>query len=672
MSKWWNEIDWRCIQMNFREIDMLDVETDKIIESLKEFNATVFMINTGGIIASYDTNLPFHHKSEFLKGDSLKDIIDACHKENIRVIARMDFSKIREDIFKMHPEWAFRTPNNDVVNYNGNISACLNGGYQQEAIFDILGEVIDMLHVDGFYFNMPGLRVFDYDLNFHGLCHCDSCKTKLHNRFGINIPEFTSVKLPTKITNKELVTAGRTPDMFKYAQFQNEEEQKLTHKLRSFIRSKDENCAIMNVDFKRSESNAEVGAELPRLVYHASMQTRMNLGINQDMVSSNTSVDFLGFAFRHISVSPALQKLRLWQTLANFGGLDYYLIGRIDNHLDKTAFNAVKKVFNFRAEHEKIYANLINQAKVLLIHNSHPQKASHEVNGWVIALTENHIPFAEVHQSLITDANLDKYDVIISEGEISKQISLKLESFVAQGGTLLLSGKLASDEKTKELVGVKEHEVYDRDMRSCMFVVNEQEHKVFKNLAETEVVFFGTKYDKHIYQGGVDQLLKVSSPQRFGPPEMVYGSGVDNYPGITVNTYQKGRVLYVPAEVGSTYFREGWENTGLFMADVLLNVIELRSLAPQLSKTAEVTLGYNKDNHYDIVQVINANGFFGSQVYDPTPIHNVDLIIPVKDKIKAVKQLSNNQSLAYELKDQFVSIHVDQIDEYEAIIIEYK
>ena len=99
MSKWWNEIDWRCIQMNFREIDMLDVETDKIIESLKEFNATVFMINTGGIIASYDTNLPFHHKSEFLKGDSLKDIIDACHKENIRVIARMDFSKNQRRYF---------------------------------------------------------------------------------------------------------------------------------------------------------------------------------------------------------------------------------------------------------------------------------------------------------------------------------------------------------------------------------------------------------------------------------------------------------------------------------------------------------------------------------------------------------------------------------------------
>lgn len=671
MSKWWKEIDWRCIQMNFREIDMLDVKVDKIIASLKEFDATVFMINTGGIIASYDSKLPFQHQSEFLKSDSLKEIIDACHKENIRVISRMDFSKIREDIFKDHPEWAFRTPTNDVINYNGNISTCMNGGYQQEAIFDILGEIIDTLHVDGFYFNMTGMRVFDYDLNFYGLCHCDSCKTKFRDRFGMEIPEFKGIDFPIKITDPKIYLAGRTPEMYKYAQFQTEEETKLVQKLRSYIRDKDENCAIMDVDFKRSESNSEVERPLPRLPYKSSMKTRMNLGTNQQMISSNTTVDFIGFSFRHVSVSPALQSLRLWQSLANFGGLDYYLIGRLDNHQDKSAFEAIKTVFNFRAKHENIYKDLVNQATVLLIHNSHPHKPSREEQGWVLSLTENHIAFAEVHESLINTSDLQKYSVIISSGSANKQLALKLEDYVASGGTLLLTGQLANTSVMDRLVGVSTRDTYDKHMHSCMFVIHPEDRSSFPSMDKTDVIFFGTTYDKHQYKPDVEQYLQLSLPQRFGPPEMVYGEGLDMYPGVTKNSYNKGTVYYIPAEVGAAYFREGWENTSLFMSDVLITLIGLTNLAPSLSKTAEVTHGYNKSKNYDVVQIVNANGFFGVQVFEPTLLYDIEINIPLKGDIKTITQVSTDTELSYTLHKQYATVHINRIHAYEALVIQY-
>ena len=68
---WWQQISWRQVQTNLREIDMLDINAEEYVNELEKFDATVAMINVGGILASYPTELPYHTQSEWLKGDSL-------------------------------------------------------------------------------------------------------------------------------------------------------------------------------------------------------------------------------------------------------------------------------------------------------------------------------------------------------------------------------------------------------------------------------------------------------------------------------------------------------------------------------------------------------------------------------------------------------------------------
>lgn len=68
---------------------------------------------------------------------NLRQIIDACHEEGIRVIARTDFSKVRYDLYEQHPEWAYRTAKGEIVNYNGDVHVCPNGEYQQKIMFEI-------------------------------------------------------------------------------------------------------------------------------------------------------------------------------------------------------------------------------------------------------------------------------------------------------------------------------------------------------------------------------------------------------------------------------------------------------------------------------------------------------------------------------------------------------
>ena len=97
---WWTNYPWRMIQTNLRETDMEDINAEKYARNLADFGATVVLLNAAGIIASYDTKLDFQTKSAYLHADSLSQIIDACHKRGIRVIARTDFSKVRYELYK--------------------------------------------------------------------------------------------------------------------------------------------------------------------------------------------------------------------------------------------------------------------------------------------------------------------------------------------------------------------------------------------------------------------------------------------------------------------------------------------------------------------------------------------------------------------------------------------
>ena len=184
MKHWWEGYPWRMIQTNLRQIDMADINAKAYAKQLKGFGATVVTLNAAGIIASYQTNHPYQAQSEYLTGDSLRQIIDACHEEGIRVIARTDFSKVHYDLYEQHPEWAYRTAKGEIVNYNGDVHVCPNGEYQQKIMFEILEEVLTTHPFDGVFCNMSGFLVMDYSGNFHGPCHCDSCKKKYLEIYG--------------------------------------------------------------------------------------------------------------------------------------------------------------------------------------------------------------------------------------------------------------------------------------------------------------------------------------------------------------------------------------------------------------------------------------------------------------------------------------------------------
>jgi len=418
-KKWWIDYPWRMVQTNMRQIDWADIDAEQYVRDLKAFDATVILINASGIIANYPANLDFEPVNPYLTGDSIAKIIDACHHAGIRVLARTDYSKIREPVYERHPDWAFRDAAGNIVNYNGDVQVCPNGPYQQEYMFRIISDMFSRLPFDGIFYNMGGFQTRDYSYRYHGICHCENCKQKFREYAGAALPRAEDITDPV---------------YRKYRVFRDECMADLNNRLTAHVRSISEDIAINGHDYQRTESNTEIGR--PQWQYSASSNTRNSRSLNYDIIPSNTTVDFIGFPYRHVAVSPHVQELRMWQNLANLGAVDYYLIGRLDNHGDKSGYPGIQKVFRFAAEQYEELKGLRNQAKALVLHKTHGDDDA-EARGFIRLLTEAHIPLEEAQLGKLESLEqLSPYRLVILPDLkfISDEQAKILDNFAAAGG----------------------------------------------------------------------------------------------------------------------------------------------------------------------------------------------------------------------------------------------
>lgn len=665
MRDWWIGRPWRMIQTNLREIDMVDIDADRFVADLQEFRATVVLLNTAGIIASYPTKLSFHFQSQFLKGDSLGNIIRACHAADIKVLARTDFSKIRRPIYEDHPEWAYVSPKGKIVDYNGDVHVCVNSEYQQEHALRIIEEAVTTLDIDGIFFNMSGYQVRDYGGNYHGICHCDGCKLAFRAMFGLPLPEEERIDDPV---------------FRKYTVFKRRSLRAYHHKLYNFIQGlRPDLCIANHLEFRRGlvrqESNTAMDRPLPRWQYSASDNTKWVVSSYPGMVSSNTTVDFIDFPYRHVAVSQHQQRLRLAQSLANGGALDYYLIGRLDNHEDRSGYEGIKEMFRYHAAHEREYMDLTSKATIGLL--SGPDANRAEFRGWFRFLVEGHFFFDTLMTDAADELSWDKYEAMIVPDyrPLGDALAERLDAFVDSGGTVVAIGESgfrneefeARSTPALRCLGIEEVKVVRTDMRSSCFRVDSKER--FKRFEVTDLIYMDGDYVYAEYAPDVAQCLKLIPPHMFGPPERCYYTLVTEHPGFTINLFGQGRGVYVPWGPGALYLRQGHTNTLDFIVDLLENVLGLRRVGGNLSPMVEVTLFQRRDGSYQLLHLVNASGHFGATFFAPVTMTDVEVYIERVGAPRSVVSLVTGQEYSSVADGQALTIRIPRLELFDAIKI---
>ncbi len=103
----------------------------------------------------------------------------------------------------------------------------------------------------------------------------------------------------------------------RYTAFKNSCTKEHKERIYKTVKAIRPDIAVNGFDYIRSESNTEIGRA--QWMYSASSNSRLTSGPSKERPADNACVDFIGFRYRDISVSPQLVALRQWQNLANAG-----------------------------------------------------------------------------------------------------------------------------------------------------------------------------------------------------------------------------------------------------------------------------------------------------------------------------------------------------------------
>lgn len=647
---WWTNYPWRMVQTNFRETDMADVDAQRFAQDLADFGATVVTLNAGGILASYPSKLPFHTVSSYLTGSSLKEMIEACHAKGIKVIARMDFSKIPYAVYEKHPEWAFITAEGKIIEQNGFVQTCQNSEYQQEKVIEILQEMLSTHPFDGVYCNMSGFIATDYNEKIHGFCTCENCRKGFKAATGMDVPQKMDM---------------RDPAMMRYMGFQSAAGGKLRAKMNMAIKAINPEIALDKVDYLRTESHTAIGE--PIWVYSASSNSRITSGAKRTLVSDNASVDFMGFRYRESSVSPGVLELRQWQNLAHSGSTSVYIMGRLDNHRDLSVFAGTRNVFQFHKQNEDMIMGLTSAAEVLLVSKSRQGRYDPEQYGWVRTLSASHIPFDEVRANGVTEAALQGKKVVIlaDASDLNADACTLLDTFAQNGGTVISSGDSGVRGKadTLKCLGV-EKVTGKKKVKSTVFTVKGNDRTVFVRSCISPVIAAGDEIIEAEYAEGITKYMHTEPEPRLGPPEVCYPTEESEDPGITVYACGSGKGIFIPWKCGSFYHAEGYTNTLNFMQDVLFGLCGLKDMGPRLHPTVELV--YSQKEGKKVISLINTSGYFGNSFFEPVEMRGIILEVP--GNFCSAEAL-NGGSVSMITKEDCTEVHLDVLKNFEMIVL---
>lgn len=650
---WWLNNNLRMIQNNLRSIDV-QMDTKKYVETLKEFGANVTMIGCGGISSLYPTDLETQVRSPYLKDDFIYNIVEECHKNDIKVIVRFDFTKTDIELYEKHPEWFTVNTNGEPLLYNGTAAACVNGDYQQKHMFEVIKEVLERYQVDGIFFNAFMYNVWGYDGKLYGICQCESCKRRFKEMYG--------EELPTKMDNDD-------PAYQKYIEFQAYTLKELLDRVKELVKSYSSEIAICtyndNVDIVRNESNHSVDRPLPLWIYPSSEHTSAVVDANNGRISSNVVINFVDFFARYMGISKHLVKTFLYQDMASGSGLDWCILGSFEDQPDKKAYESVKEVFQYHKKYEQYFGKFKSSAKILLVGN----KLSHyicdaEYRGIYKMLKESHQIFniARFDQLDSFADKLDEYEVILLPGIDSTGSKVFDKALKNTKACVIATGLTMKNEpeNLKDIFGITLGEQL-KAIRGCY--VKTEPKAVFSSFNQTDWVYLDKEYHYIHLDEENEGLLPLISSASFGPPEKCFGHEMTDQASLSI---KEKRFAYFPWMVGTLYYNHGYEE----FKNLLLNVLNYMSPVHNAFTTNApgcIEMFFNKieDNQY-LLQLINLSGNNGTTISEALPVYDIEVdfneIIPAK-----ITELAPEGEISIRTNQN--KLIVDRILNYKAYLI---
>lgn len=676
---WWKK-PMRIIQYNLQVADTPLMVPEKIAQQLEEDYANAVVLNVGGIYAWYQSKVKYHHINEFLPNDRdiLLELIDACHKRNIKVIARFDFSKTDDIVYLNRPDWFVQQKDKTPVilgkermgNWSLLLTTCINGGYRNEEVaIPVLEEVIKQYDIDGIFFNAP-----------HGSpCWCQRCQEKYKKLYNRELPEsgdgfseeWQSVCLKDNISLLNLAIKKIRSDI------------PLILYYYGFDLNPDENWTVDNLD-DRYESADLICTEAQNILSQGVKQVPaiwkpyINMKIGNCILDKPKPFGIIhscpGMDWRHCGLPKAEYMFWLAQVMANNANLWHSITGFNDTVTDKRLLSGMREINQMVSLCEKEMEQAIYSSQVLLLWDGR-----RNTSGWVEGMCSTQYQFDLMDIFHMNIERMKKYRVVVvcSEYPIEEHLVKLLEEYVAHGGHLLIekSGPKYFD-TIRHLIGVKQDVTVSQNLKAS-YLRFETDNSCFRRGME-EVTFVPLR-GQVLYmkpEEGTEVLMTLVPP--FAPMDAV-GAPPERasmpvtktiLPMVLYHHFKKGGVLTLPFSLSELVLDYHLADHYLLLRNCLDYLVgEEKELEMKENIDGILTTVYHNEKGI-LVHLVNGVGQRPLINNIPCYCMEFKIRLPKGAKINQVSCVIENEKVTYKQKDSQVTINLSKLNIWNMILIE--
>ncbi|GAB3908471.1 family 10 glycosylhydrolase [Larkinella knui] len=684
----WLDGPMRWAQLAFVERDPGHYDPDFWLGYFKRIHADGALLSAGGVVAFYPTNVPLHHRSDFLgNSDTLGNLVEGCKKLGMKIMLRTDPHAARQNVYDAHPDWIAVNADGAKRRHWANPAlwvTCSLGPYNFEFMPQVNQEIMERFQPEGIFSNRWA---------GHDICYCEHCTR--------NFKAASGLELPQKVDRLDLTYRKWTDWRMKrlrelWALWDaGIRQQKPTSR---FIPNgfPDKIVTGKEADLFFADQQARRGLMAPWSNGKGAKELRSTLGLKPLIGIFSVGIEE---EFRWKDSVQNDAEIRIWVAEGTANGMRPCFVKFGGDIYDKRWMEAVANLYEGYHKNERYLRNTAPMARVGVVYSEQTdrnyggkpwqQKSGDHLDGLYHTLVESRIPFDMVNDRLLTPDDLKRFKLLIlpNIAALSDAQCQQLQAFVNTGGSLMATfetslydeeGQPRADFGLAGLFGVSYDQKVEGPMRNSYLQLrndpkNSQTQLILKGLDDTPRII------NAIYKVNVKPTASFPSPVTLIPtyPDLPME---DVYPRVAetdtrelyLRQVGKGRVAYIPGDLDRTF----WQLMATDHGQLLRNVIHWAlDEEPVVAVTGpgviDVTVWRQaKSMTVHLVNLTNPMMMKGP-FRELIPVEaQVSVAVPAGAKVTGVKLLMSDQKPKFEIRNRQVLVSVPRILDHEIVALD--
>lgn len=714
----WYERTRRWGQTNLTEIDPERYDHELWERQWDRTAVEGLIVNAGGIIAYYPSELPLHYRSPFLGDrDLFGEIAERARAKDLTLVARMDCNRAEERFYGENPDWFCVDADGVPYRAAGRFISCIHSPYYWDYVPQVLTEVIERYSPDGFADNSWS------GLGRGRICYCRNCTVSFAGRAGAELParhdwsdplyrEWIEWNYDRRIEIWDHFNEVTTAAGGAHCRWIGMNSGQMSDQAENFrdLGRIAERAPLIFVDHQRRHPGTgfQANAHTGKLIHGL-------MGQNGHVAESMAMYNHYTPSFR--AASAPEPEARMWAVSGIAGGILpwWHHIGAA--HQDRRQYETAPPLWSWHKEAEEYLVDREAVANVGVLWSQRSYDtygrddarvtAQDPYDGMLQVLLRERIPYRPVHSARLAAA-LDDLDVLIlpNVGALGDADAEAIRRFVSAGGGLIVTGETGLYDLTGEpredfvladLMGVTARHRHhgDRRLPDTSWEVSPshtylefaqswtdsamRRHPVLAGFDCTDQIPFGGRLECVTPTTGTP-LATLVAPFPAYPPETSWQRHpATSLPAVVTQEGSGGRVAYFSADLDRCFGRGLQPDHARLLGNAIRWAAhDQLPVTYTGTGTADLHLYRQQERHVLHLVNLSAAGAWRIPMHEDIPIGPITVVLDMEkasidlsvDQALTARALVAGQELAAERAGGLLTIELPRLIDHEVIVLE--